>query len=135
MVPVFDDFPSSAITVEFWMRSYDTCRPGVPFSYAHGKYEKDDNAFLIFNYNSWCEEIMIVWTRVCVFVCVCVCVWCVCRAVRAGQQCAPCIQLQQLVRLFSAVLKIGRCPLQTYPPLPPGSSPRRRAQGRVRHGR
>lgn len=60
MHPNFNDFPSTAITVEFWMWSVDTCRPGVPFSYAHGAYESDDNAFLIFNYNSWC-------------VCMCVC--------------------------------------------------------------
>jgi hypothetical protein len=46
--------------VEFWMNSIDTCRPGVPFSYAHGDYEKQDNSFLVFNYNSfgvsadWC---------------------------------------------------------------------------------
>ncbi len=54
MVPEFQDFPSTAITVEFWMQSVDTCRPGVPFSYAHGRYEQEDNSFLIFNYNSWC---------------------------------------------------------------------------------
>ena len=53
MVPEFHDFPSTAITVEFWMRSVDTCRPGVPFSYAHGRYEQEDNSFLVFNYNSW----------------------------------------------------------------------------------
>lgn len=53
MVPEFQDFPSTAITVEFWMQSVDTCRPGVPFSYAHGRYEQEDNSFLIFNYNSW----------------------------------------------------------------------------------
>jgi hypothetical protein len=35
------------------MASVDTCRPGVPFSYAHGEYEKQDNSFLIFNYNSF----------------------------------------------------------------------------------
>lgn len=52
MLPNFHDFPSDAITVEFWMQSTDTCRPGVPFSYAHGRYEKEDNSFLIFNYNS-----------------------------------------------------------------------------------
>lgn len=53
ILPTFQDFPSKAITVEFWMLSVDTCRPGVPFSYAHGKYEKEDNSFLVFNYNSW----------------------------------------------------------------------------------
>jgi hypothetical protein len=49
----FKDFPSTAITVEFWMWSVDGCRQGVPFSYAAGSYQKLDNAFLIFNYNSW----------------------------------------------------------------------------------
>ncbi|GBF95915.1 hypothetical protein Rsub_08038, partial [Raphidocelis subcapitata] len=58
MVPEFHDFPSSAITVEFWMQSVDTCRPGVPFSYAHGRYEQEDNSFLIFNYNSWGVSVM-----------------------------------------------------------------------------
>ncbi|KAI8469144.1 MAG: concanavalin A-like lectin/glucanase domain-containing protein [Monoraphidium minutum] len=47
MVPEFHDFPSTAITVEFWMQSVDTCRPGVPFSYAHGRYEQEDNSFLV----------------------------------------------------------------------------------------
>jgi len=53
ILPNFHDFPSDAITVEFWMNSIDTCRPGVPFSYAHGEYEKQDNSFLIFNYNAF----------------------------------------------------------------------------------
>lgn len=53
ILPNFHDFPSDALTVEFWMNSIDTCRPGVPFSYAHGEYEKQDNSFLIFNYNSF----------------------------------------------------------------------------------
>ena len=53
ILPNFHDFPTDAITVEFWMNSIDTCRPGVPFSYAHGEYEKQDNSFLIFNYNSF----------------------------------------------------------------------------------
>jgi hypothetical protein len=52
ILPSFQDFPSDALTVEFWMMSVDTCRPGVPFSYAVGQYEKQDNSFLIFNYNS-----------------------------------------------------------------------------------
>ncbi|KAI8473932.1 MAG: concanavalin A-like lectin/glucanase [Monoraphidium minutum] len=58
MVPEFHDFPSTAITVEFWMQSVDTCNPGVPFSYAHGRYEREDNSFLIFNYNSWGVSVM-----------------------------------------------------------------------------
>lgn len=37
MHPNFRDFPTTAITVEFWMYSVDTCRPGVPFSYAAGE--------------------------------------------------------------------------------------------------
>ena len=50
----FKDWPSSAITVEFWMWSVDKCRRGVPVSYATGGYEKADNSFLILNYNDWC---------------------------------------------------------------------------------
>lgn len=53
MLHDFRDFPSKELTVEFWMWSIDTCREGVPFSYAHGGYEDNDNAFLIFNYNNW----------------------------------------------------------------------------------
>lgn len=49
----FKDWPSSAITVEFWMWSVDKCRRGVPVSYATGGYEKADNSFLILNYNDW----------------------------------------------------------------------------------
>ena len=58
MVSDFKNFPSSAITVEFWMWSTDTCREGVPFSYATGGYEKSDNSFLIFNYNDWGVSVM-----------------------------------------------------------------------------
>ncbi|WIA11894.1 hypothetical protein OEZ85_011978 [Tetradesmus obliquus] len=58
ILPNFQDFPSDAITVEFWMMSVDTCRPGVPFSYAVGQYEKEDNSFLIFNYNSFGVSVM-----------------------------------------------------------------------------
>ena len=49
----FQDWPSAAITVEFWMWSVDRCRRGVPISYATGGYEKADNSFLILNYNDW----------------------------------------------------------------------------------
>ena len=49
----FKDWPSAAITVEFWMWSTDRCRRGVPVSYATGGYEKADNSFLILNYNDW----------------------------------------------------------------------------------
>lgn len=58
LLPNFQDFPSTAITVEFWMYSVDTCNPGVPFSYAHGSYERQDNSFLIFDYNSWGVSVM-----------------------------------------------------------------------------
>lgn len=53
LLPDFKDFPSTALTVEFWMWSVDTCRDGVPFSYATDEYEKGDNSFLIFNYRNW----------------------------------------------------------------------------------
>lgn len=36
------------------MWSSDSCRQGVPFSYALGDYNHNDNAFLLFNYNDWC---------------------------------------------------------------------------------
>ncbi len=42
----FNDFPSTELTLEFWMWSIDTCRKGVPFSYAAGEYGRLDNAFL-----------------------------------------------------------------------------------------
>lgn len=46
----FTDFPSKAITVEFWMWSVDLCNEGTPISYAT---EEADNAFLLDNYNDW----------------------------------------------------------------------------------
>ena len=49
----FKDFPSEEITVEFWMRSTDSCNKGVPFSYATGGYNNNDNTFLIFDYTDW----------------------------------------------------------------------------------
>ena len=58
MLRNFQNFPSEAITVEFWMWSIDACREGVPFSYAHGEYQSNDNAFLIFNYNNWGISVM-----------------------------------------------------------------------------
>lgn len=58
MLKNFRDFPTSAITVEFWMWSVDSCRQGVPFSYAHGEYQTNDNAFLIFNFNNWGIAVM-----------------------------------------------------------------------------
>ncbi len=53
MLPAFHSFPGNQLTLEFWMMSMDRCRPGVPFSYATGGYAQADNAFLLFNYNSW----------------------------------------------------------------------------------
>ncbi|KAL4421057.1 hypothetical protein ABPG77_001352 [Micractinium sp. CCAP 211/92] len=52
--------PPDEITVELWMRSTDTCRMGVPFSYAApgSDYAKNDNAFLLFNYNSFGVAVM-----------------------------------------------------------------------------
>ncbi|KXZ56241.1 hypothetical protein GPECTOR_1g21 [Gonium pectorale] len=58
LLPSFRDFPSTALTLEFWMMSTDGCRPGVPFSYAVGEYQDGDNAFLLFNYNSWGVSVM-----------------------------------------------------------------------------
>jgi len=53
MLTNFQDWPADAITVEFWMKSVDKCRKGVPFSYATGSYEEADNSFLVLNYNDW----------------------------------------------------------------------------------
>lgn len=58
ILPDFQDFPSTALTLEFWMLSVDRCRPGVPFSYAAGAYDSLDNSFLLFNYNSWGVGVM-----------------------------------------------------------------------------
>ena len=55
MVPEFRGWPSAAITVSFWMWSVDSCRGGVPISYATGDYKQADNTFLLFNYNNWCS--------------------------------------------------------------------------------
>eukprot|EP01024_Parvocaulis_polyphysoides_P075800 TRINITY_DN980_c0_g3_i3.p1 TRINITY_DN980_c0_g3~~TRINITY_DN980_c0_g3_i3.p1 ORF type:complete len:1054 (-),score=150.66 TRINITY_DN980_c0_g3_i3:249-3056(-) len=49
----FQNFPSKAITLEFWMWSTDNCRRGAPFSYASGDYRSLDNTFLLFDYNNW----------------------------------------------------------------------------------
>jgi prepilin-type N-terminal cleavage/methylation domain-containing protein len=46
----FSGFPSSEITVEFWMRSSDTSRNGSPISYCSAGHNND---FLIYNYNSY----------------------------------------------------------------------------------
>ena len=45
----FNGFPSSEITVIFWMKSSDTTKSGTPFSYA----ATSDNEFLIYNYQSF----------------------------------------------------------------------------------
>ncbi|PSC70155.1 concanavalin A-like lectin glucanase [Micractinium conductrix] len=52
--------PSDEITVEFWMQSVDTCRMGVPFSYAAkgSEYAQSDNAFLIFSARNWGIAVM-----------------------------------------------------------------------------
>ena len=50
MRPNFIDFPSSALTVEFWMWTADVCAQGTPFSYAA---EETDNAFLLYDYTDW----------------------------------------------------------------------------------
>lgn len=49
----FQNFPATAVTVEFWMWSVDGCNEGVPFSYATGPYAQGDNSFLIYSYNNW----------------------------------------------------------------------------------
>ena len=46
----FSNFPSTAITVEFWMWSIDMCNEGTAFSYAT---EGADNAFLLYDYLEW----------------------------------------------------------------------------------
>eukprot|EP01025_Chloroclados_australasicus_P009636 TRINITY_DN1368_c0_g1_i9.p1 TRINITY_DN1368_c0_g1~~TRINITY_DN1368_c0_g1_i9.p1 ORF type:complete len:1131 (+),score=146.11 TRINITY_DN1368_c0_g1_i9:92-3394(+) len=58
MRPQMNNFPSDAITVEFWMQSTDTCREGTPFSYATGDWLDDehkskDNGFTVTDYNNW----------------------------------------------------------------------------------
>ncbi len=54
LVSNFSNFPEKHVTVEFWMRSVDSCNGGVPFSYATGDFEQGDvNSFLISNYNNW----------------------------------------------------------------------------------
>ncbi|KAK9863294.1 hypothetical protein WJX84_001190, partial [Apatococcus fuscideae] len=53
MLSNFKNFPTKAITVEFWMWSVDACRQGTPFSYATGGYNDNDNTFLLFNYQNW----------------------------------------------------------------------------------
>jgi cysteine-rich repeat protein len=54
----FDNFPTTAFTVEFWMISSDTCNAGVPFSYATGGYDDGDNALMIGDYNNWVISVM-----------------------------------------------------------------------------
>lgn len=59
----FKDFPADELTLEFWMMSWDSCREGVPFSYATGgagdtAYGKSDNSFLVFNYKDWGVSVM-----------------------------------------------------------------------------
>ncbi|MBM3239117.1 T9SS type A sorting domain-containing protein [Candidatus Poribacteria bacterium] len=44
------EFPTNALTVEFWMKSSDESREGTPISYAS---TADDNDLLIYNYQSF----------------------------------------------------------------------------------
>jgi len=44
------DFPTDALTVEFWMKSSDDSRTGTPISYASSK---SDNDFIIFDYKDF----------------------------------------------------------------------------------
>lgn len=46
----FKDFPSAALTVEFWMWTVDHCNEGTAISYA---LEDSDNAFLLYDYRDW----------------------------------------------------------------------------------
>lgn len=43
----FNNFPSTEITIEFWMKSSDTTKAGTPFSYG------GNNEFLIYNYRNF----------------------------------------------------------------------------------
>ena len=45
-----NNFPSSEITVEFWMKSSDTSKLGTPISYA---ISGQDNEFIVYNYNNF----------------------------------------------------------------------------------
>ncbi len=45
-----NNFPTTEISVEFWMKSSDTNRDGTPISYASSN---SDNDFLIYNYKSF----------------------------------------------------------------------------------
>ncbi len=46
-------FPTSAITVEFWMKSSDKVRRGTPISYAVAGDFNDANEFTLYNYNTF----------------------------------------------------------------------------------
>lgn len=46
-------FPSNAITVEFWMKSWDRARRGTPFSYAVPGSFDDANEFTLYNHNTF----------------------------------------------------------------------------------
>ncbi|CAD7701100.1 unnamed protein product [Ostreobium quekettii] len=54
----FEDFPTTAITVEFWLWTIDKCGRGAPFAYTVGKGKSADNGFAVFNYNSWGVAVM-----------------------------------------------------------------------------
>jgi uncharacterized delta-60 repeat protein len=51
IIPTFTNFPSTAITVEFWMKTSDSTKDGTPFSYSVTN--GNDNSFLIFNYRNF----------------------------------------------------------------------------------
>ncbi|UCE38011.1 MAG: PKD domain-containing protein [Thermoplasmata archaeon] len=55
----FDNFPSTEITIGFWMKSSDTTKEGTPISYA---VPGSDNEFLLYNYQDF--EIYIKGTRI-----------------------------------------------------------------------
>ena len=46
----FNNFPTSEITVAFWMKSSDTTNAGTPFSYASSGHAND---FVVFNYKDF----------------------------------------------------------------------------------
>ena len=45
----YNNFPTTEITLEFWMKSSDNLNSGTPVSYAAGS---SDNEFLVYNYNN-----------------------------------------------------------------------------------
>ena len=62
----FSDFPSIALTVEFWMWSVDVCNQGTPISYA---VEGADNAFLLYDYTDWYTPAFSALTEIAPYLC------------------------------------------------------------------